>query len=81
MSGIYVGMAVAGFGATMASWTGWRMTDVYKRQALECDWFPGIGPWIEHLQSLHAWDYLIGSVHYLGEKEEFDNPYKMDRCV
>ncbi|PNC22642.1 histidinol phosphate phosphatase [Akkermansia muciniphila] len=48
------------------------------RAALECDWFPGIGPWIEHLQSLHAWDYLIGSVHYLGEKEEFDNPYKMD---
>ena len=33
------------------------------RAALECDWFPGIGPWIEHLQSLHAWDYLIGSVH------------------
>lgn len=30
------------------------------------------------MQSLHAWDYLIGSVHYLGEKEEFDNPYKMD---
>lgn len=26
MSGIYVGMAVAGYGATMASWTGWRMT-------------------------------------------------------
>ena len=41
------------------------------RSALECDWFPGIEPWIEHLQGLHAWDYLIGSVHYLGEKEEF----------
>ncbi len=26
MSGIYVGMAVAGYGATMASMTGWRMT-------------------------------------------------------
>ncbi len=26
MSGIYVGMAIAGYGATMASWTGWRMT-------------------------------------------------------
>lgn len=26
MSGIYVGMAAAGYGATMASWTGWRMT-------------------------------------------------------
>ena len=48
------------------------------RSALECDWFPGIEPWIEHLQGLHAWDYLIGSVHYLGEKEEFDNPHRMD---
>jgi len=48
------------------------------RSALECDWFPGIEPWIERLQGLHAWDYLIGSVHYLGEKEEFDNPYRMD---
>ena len=48
------------------------------RSALECDWFPGIEPWIEHLQGLHAWDYLIGSVHYLGEKREFDNPHRMD---
>lgn len=45
---------------------------------LECDWFPGIEPWVEHLCGLHDWDYLIGSVHYLGEKEEFDNPLRMD---
>lgn len=48
------------------------------RASLECDWIPGIEPWIEHLHTLYPWDYLIGSVHYLGEKEEFDNPYKMD---
>lgn len=48
------------------------------RAGLECDWFPGIEPWVEHLRNLHEWDYLIGSVHYLGEKEEFDNPYRMD---
>lgn len=48
------------------------------KTGLECDWFPGMEPWIEHLSSLGSWDYLIGSVHYLGEKEEFDNPYKMD---
>ena len=28
------------------------------RSALECDWFPGIEPWIEHLQGLPAWDFL-----------------------
>lgn len=44
------------------------------RSALECDWFPGIEPWIEHLQGLHAWDYLIGSVHYLGERRNSTIP-------
>lgn len=48
------------------------------KAGLECDWFPGIEPWTDHLRGLYEWDYLIGSVHYLGEKEEFDNPYKMD---
>lgn len=48
------------------------------RTGMECDWFPGLESWVEHLKGLHDWDYLIGSVHYLGEKEEFDNPYNMD---
>lgn len=45
--------------------------------ALECDWVPGIEPWIEHLKSLHDWDYLIGSVHYLDEGWDFDNPHSL----
>lgn len=44
------------------------------RHGLECDWMEGIQPWIESLSCAHDWDYLIGSVHYLGEKWDFDNP-------
>lgn len=45
---------------------------------LECDWMPGIEPWISHLKALYDWDYLIGSVHYLDDdKTEFDNPQNM----
>lgn len=43
------------------------------RAGLECDWLPGCHSWIEHLRGLRPWDYLIGSVHYLGEWD-FDNP-------
>ena len=32
---------------------------------LECDWVPGISPWIKQLRSEARCDYLIGSVHYL----------------
>ncbi len=47
------------------------------RCGMECDWMPGIEPWVEHIRSLHEWDYLIGSIHYLGEKEEFDSPLNL----
>lgn len=43
------------------------------RSGLECDWLPGCEPWIEDLAGRHDWDYLIGSVHYLGDWD-FDNP-------
>lgn len=43
------------------------------RAGLECDWLPGCEAWIEDLTGRHAWDYLIGSVHYLGGWD-FDNP-------
>ncbi len=52
-------------------------TGLQIRCGLECDWVPGIEPWIAHLQSLRNWDYLIGSVHYLGNKLDFDNPLHM----
>jgi histidinol-phosphatase (PHP family) len=51
------------------------------RCGLECDWLPGSTneSWTQHLRSLHPWDYLIGSVHYLSEEKstapwDFDNP-------
>lgn len=54
---------------------------IQVRCGLECDWLPGCEPWIHHLRTLHPWDYLIGSVHYISEKNtdpekpwDFDNP-------
>ena len=47
------------------------------RAGLECDWLPGCQPWIEHLATLAPWDYLIGSVHYLG-RWDFDNPHRLE---
>ncbi|NNC90236.1 MAG: histidinol-phosphatase [Akkermansiaceae bacterium] len=49
------------------------------RAGLECDWLPGCGPWIEELAGRSDWDYLIGSVHYLGGDWDFDNPKWLGR--
>lgn len=52
------------------------------RVGLECDWVEGIEDWIAHLNSLYPWDYLIGSIHYLGDKGNkwgFDNPVFMNQ--
>jgi len=48
------------------------------RIGLECDWLPGNDAWIGKLRGLHDWDYLIGSVHYLGDWD-FDNPHRIER--
>lgn len=48
------------------------------RAGLECDWLPGCEAWIESLASRHDWDYLIGSIHYLGSWD-FDNPKWLGR--
>ena len=44
------------------------------RIGLECDWIKGCDSWIHTLKSMAEWDYLIGSVHYIGDKFDFDNP-------
>ncbi|MGE9268887.1 MAG: histidinol-phosphatase [Verrucomicrobiales bacterium] len=49
------------------------------RAGLECDWLPGCESWIESLATRHDWDYLIGSVHYLGREFDFDNPKWLGR--
>lgn len=43
------------------------------RLGLECDWLPGCEQWITELTRKADWDYLIGSVHYLGGWN-FDSP-------
>lgn len=48
------------------------------RAGLECDWLPDCGPWIAELAARYDWDYLIGSVHYLGDWD-FDNPKWLGR--
>jgi histidinol-phosphatase (PHP family) len=48
------------------------------RAGLECDWLPGCEAWIEELAGRYPWDYLIGSVHYLGAWD-FDNPKWLGR--
>lgn len=40
---------------------------------MECDWLPGIEPWIRQLRDLYAWDYLIGSVHYIAPRLAVDD--------
>jgi histidinol-phosphatase (PHP family) len=49
------------------------------RAGLECDWLPDCQDWIAHLDSLYDWDYLIGSIHYLGDHWDFDNPKWLGR--
>lgn len=43
------------------------------RLGLEADHHPGTGRWVEEVLAVHPWDYVIGSVHYLGAWG-FDNP-------
>ncbi len=49
------------------------------RAGLECDWLPGCHEWIQHLETQYDWDYLIGSIHYLGNKWDFDHPKWLGR--
>lgn len=46
---------------------------------LECDFIPGHERWIERLAGMVQWDYLIGSVHYLPQGWEVDNPEYVGR--
>jgi histidinol-phosphatase (PHP family) len=45
--------------------------------ALEVDYLPGHEDWIRELATRHPWDYFIGSVHYVSDTWDFDNPEKL----
>jgi histidinol-phosphatase (PHP family) len=47
------------------------------RLALEMDYLPGCGDWIQELAGRHPWDYFIGSVHYVSDGWDIDNPKKL----
>lgn len=49
------------------------------RLALEVDWLPGQEGWIRELATRHPWDYLIGSVHYVGPDWAIDDPGTLSR--
>lgn len=44
------------------------------RIGLEVDYFPDGHGWIEELREMAAWDYWIGSVHYIAPGWDVDNP-------
>lgn len=47
--------------------------------ALEVDYIPGHENWIRQLAARHSWDYLIGSVHYVSDSWDLDNPKKLSQ--
>jgi histidinol-phosphatase (PHP family) len=47
------------------------------RVALEVDYLPGHEDWIRELAARHPWDYFIGSVHYISDSWDIDNPAKL----
>jgi histidinol-phosphatase (PHP family) len=47
------------------------------RLALEVDYLPGHEEWIRELAARHPWDYFIGSVHYISDAWDIDNPAKL----
>jgi histidinol-phosphatase (PHP family) len=46
---------------------------------LECDYIAGHEHWIEKLTAMAPWDFLIGSVHYLPQGWEVDQPKYVGR--
>ena len=45
--------------------------------ALAGDFLPGQEEWVRDIAGRHPWDYLIGSVHYVTESWDIDNPHRI----
>jgi histidinol-phosphatase (PHP family) len=56
-----------------------RFPDLLIKLALEVDYIPGHEEWIRRLATLHPWDYFIGSVHYVSDSWDLDNPKKLSQ--
>ncbi len=55
-----------------------RYPQLAIRAALEVDYLPGAEDWIRGLAARHDWDYFIGSVHYVENGWDIDNPAKLE---
>ncbi|MEM9444200.1 MAG: histidinol-phosphatase HisJ family protein [Verrucomicrobiota bacterium] len=53
--------------------------DFKIRLGLECDYIKGYESHIKDLASQYPFDYFIGSVHYIQEDWDVDNPHKLSR--
>jgi histidinol-phosphatase (PHP family) len=51
--------------------------NLHIKLGLEVDYLPGYENWIRQLAARHPWDYFIGSVHYVSESWDLDNPRKL----
>ena len=56
-----------------------RFPQLRIKLGLEVDYLPGHENWIHQLANRHPWDYFIGSVHYVADSWDFDNPKKLSR--
>jgi histidinol-phosphatase (PHP family) len=44
-----------------------RVPQLSVKLGLEVDYIPGREDWIRELAAMHPWDFLLGSVHFLGD--------------
>jgi histidinol-phosphatase (PHP family) len=51
-----------------------KFPDLVIKLGLEVDYFPDGEEWVRELSARHAWDYFIGSVHYISPTWAIDNP-------
>jgi histidinol-phosphatase (PHP family) len=45
--------------------------------AMEVDYLPDLEDWVRELATRYPWDYFIGSVHYISNDWDIDNPKKL----
>jgi len=55
-----------------------RFPNLTVKLALEVDFLPDQTDWIRELAARHPWDYFIGSVHYVANSWDVDNPQKLE---
>ena len=59
--------------ADLDTYVGWvreaqqKFPSLTIKLGLEVDYMPGREEWIRELAGLHPWDFLLGSVHYIGD--------------